>query len=99
MKTEQSFSYTGSDTYSLNNLENLESGISLFDKITGIGGIGYIPYDGATVLVKTGALDGLDTVQKLQPSLGNKIYYLVSDVLYTDNDKDTIISLSTIKFK
>ena len=95
MKTEQSFSYTGSDTYSLNNLENLESGISLFDKITGIGGIGYIPYDGATVLVKTGALDGLDTVQKLQPSLGNKIYYLVSDTLYTDNDKDTIISLST----
>ena len=95
MKLEQGFSYSGSDTYEVNDIDVNELGLSLYDKLTGVGGVDYIPYDGATVTVMTGAINTTDSVKKLEPSLNNKIYYLVSDVLYSDADKDTIISLAT----
>ena len=37
MKLEQEFSYTGSDVYELNNINVKDSGVSLFDTLTGIG--------------------------------------------------------------
>lgn len=93
MKTEQGFNYTGSSTYNFNNVELSPDGIALFDAITGFGGVDYMPYDGSTVLVKTGVFR--DGVHNLYPSLNNKIYYLVSDIEYGPEDKATIISLAT----
>ena len=95
MKTEQSFSYTGSSTYTLNNVSVSENSVSLFDELTGFGGVDYVPYHGSTVTVMTGAIDSTDDILKLQPSLNNKLYYLVSDVQYGEDDKDLIISLAT----
>jgi hypothetical protein len=51
LKTKQSFSYTGSSTYTIDNVVLSSSAIALFDTSTGIGGVDYIPYDGATVTV------------------------------------------------
>ena len=95
MKLEQGFSYTGSSEYTVNNINADEAEVSLFDKITGVGGVDYIPYHGSTVTVKTGRIDSSSETNKLQPSLNNKVYYLVSDIEYTQDDKDTIISLAT----
>ena len=95
MKLEQGFSYTGSSEYTVNNINADDTGVALFDKITGVGGVDYIPYNGSTVTVKTGRIDSSSDINKLQPSLNNKVYYLVSDIQYTQDDKDTIISLAT----
>lgn len=95
MKVVQEFKYTGSVKYDFSNIQLNENEVALFDAATGIGGIDYIPYDGATVNVFTGLINTDPEVQDLQPSLNNKVYYLVTDVEYTDADKDTIISLAT----
>lgn len=96
MNTRQSFEYTGSEEFDINGVEMSTTGISLFDAETGYGGVGYMPYDGATVYVRSGDLtvEGFG-VKNLTPSLNNKIYYLVSDQVYSEEDKDTIISLAT----
>jgi hypothetical protein len=95
MITNQSFSYTGSDEYSLSDIQLSDLGVSLYDTLTGVGGDGYMPYDGSTVTVKTSPITSDSSIKKLEPSLSNKVYYLVSDIKYTDQDKDTILSLST----
>ena len=94
MKTlNQSFEYTGSDVYDINNVIVSKEGVSLFDSITGIGGVDYMPSNGDVVTIKTGGVSTVDSV-KLEPSLNNKIYYLVTDEVYTSSDKDEILSLS-----
>jgi hypothetical protein len=39
MKLEQSFSYSGSDVYEVNNIDVNELGLSLYDKLSGVGGV------------------------------------------------------------
>lgn len=90
MMTKQSFEYTGSSTYEINNVVVSNNNIALFDQLTGVGGVDYMPYDGSTVIVKAGDLNG--TYKELSPTLNNKLYYYVSDILYGPDDKNTIIS-------
>lgn len=92
-KTSQSFSYTGSSTYSINNIVLSNGAIALFDSLTGVGGVDYVPYDGATVTVVAGNTSPLD--EALAPTLSNKLYYLVSDVEYSVDDKTTILAAAT----
>jgi len=95
MKAEQRYSFTGSSNFDLNNIELSPTGLALFDTKTGVGGVDYMPYDGATVTIASG-LVGLDpNVKDFETSLNNKAYYLVTDTVYTEADKDTIISLAT----
>jgi hypothetical protein len=95
MKSDQSFNYTGSSNIELNNIELGESKVALFDTFTGIGGIDYMPYDGSTVTVKTGLVGVDPNVKSLEPSLNNKVYYLVTNELYDQSQKDLIISQAT----
>ena len=92
-KTKQAFSYTGSLTYTIDNVVLSSSAIALFDTSTGIGGVDYIPYNGSTVTVVAG--DVLSDYRQLAPTLNNKLYYLVSDTAYTAADKTTILSIAT----
>ena len=92
-KTKQSFTYTGSTTYTIDNVVLSGSAIALFDSSTGIGGVGYVPYNGASVTVVAG--DASSEYRQLAPTLNNKLYYLVSDVAYTANDKETILRNAT----
>ena len=92
-KTKQSFSYTGSSTYTIDNVVLSGGAIALFDTSTGIGGVGYVPYNGSVVTVVAG--DVLSDYRQLAPTLNNKLYYLVSDTAYTAADKTTILSLAT----
>jgi len=95
MNTDQGFSYTGSSDYFLNNIPLGPSQIALFDTLTGHGGIDYIPYDGSTVTLMTGIVNADPNIKNLEPSLNNKVYYLISDVIYDETQKDLIISLAT----
>ena len=96
IKTNQTFVYTGSSEYSFDNVVlNKKTGFSLYSPRRGNGGINEIPYDGATVTMKTGTIGAGSGVKDLQPSMNNKLYYLVTDTLYTEEDKDTVISLAT----
>lgn len=92
-KTKQSFSYTGSETYNIDNVVLSSSAIALFDSKTGVGGVDYVPYDGATVTVVAG--DALSSYRKLAPTLSNKLYYLVSEVQYTADDAAEILAQAT----
>ena len=94
MNTNQSFQYTGSSEFKINGVSIEANEIALFDELTGEGGVGYIPYDGATISVYV-PVDKSSYIKDLEPSLNNKVYYLVSDVLYDETQKDLIISLAT----
>jgi hypothetical protein len=93
MMTKQSFEYTGSNVYDIDNVIISNNNIAVFDQLTGIGGIGYMPYNGSTVVIKAG--DNTGSFQELAPTLNNKLYYYVSDVLYGPNDSDIIRADST----
>jgi hypothetical protein len=95
MRTDQGFSYTGSLNYEFDNVVLNQNQVALFDVATGIGGIDYMPYNGSTVTVKTGIIGTSTEVRDLQPTLNNKVYYLVTNENYTDKDRDIIISLAT----
>lgn len=88
MMTKQSFEYTGSNVYNIDNVVISNNNIAIFDQLTGVGGVDYMPYDGSTVTVKAGDMTG--SYEELAPTLNNKLYYYVSDVLYGPNDKDII---------
>ncbi len=88
MMTKQSFEYTGSNVYDIDNVVISNNNIAIFDQLTGVGGVDYMPYNGSTVTVKAG--DNTGSYQELAPTLNNKLYYYVSDVLYGPNDKDVI---------
>ena len=93
MKLSQSYQYTGSSEFTFNNVLLGPTGIALFDKRTGIGGVDFIPYHGSTVTLKAG--DPSSEYFEFSPSLNNKIYYLVTDQEYSDTDKARIKSLGT----
>lgn len=82
-----------SNLYEYTNIEYKSDGVALFDALTGFGGIDYYPYDGATVKVVTGAIS--TELKSLEPEFNNKVYYLVSDNVYTKSDKDLMISIAT----
>lgn len=97
MNLNQAFSYTGSSEFNLPNIEIPSNGIALFDSRTGIGGIDYMPADGDTVTVIAGFdVDSKIQARQFDPTMNNNIYYLVTDVDYGANDKDTILSLATV---
>jgi hypothetical protein len=97
MNLNQAFSYTGSSEYKLPNIGIPSNGIALFDSRTGIGGVDYMPADGDTVTVIAGFDTDVKTnARQFDPDMNNNIYYLVTDVDYGANDKDTILSLATV---
>lgn len=96
MSINQGFSYTGSSEYIFSNVAIQDNGIALFDSLTGIGGIDYMPADGDTVTVIAGFDTSAKTdVRQFDPGMNNNAYYLVTDTDYTANDRDIILSLAT----
>ena len=96
IKTNQTFVYTGSLEYSFNNvILDSNTGFSLSAPQKGNGGIDSIPYDGATVTMRTGDIGIGGGVKDLQPTMNNKLYYLITNKLYGKDDIDTVIGLST----
>ena len=97
MIANQRYSFTGSSDYDFNNIDIPDNGIALFDTKSGIGGIDYMPADGDTVTVIAGytTTTSKDSTKRFSPDFNNVIYYLVSDIAYGPNDKDTILSLAT----
>jgi hypothetical protein len=92
MRITNGFEVDG-NLYEYKNLEQRANGVALFDAQTGFGGIDFYPFDGATVTVVTGVIS--TDMKNLEPEFNNKVYYLVSDRVYTRNDKDLMISLAT----
>lgn len=92
MRITSGFEVDG-NLYEYKNLEQRANGVALFDAQTGFGGIDFYPFDGATVKVITGEIS--TDMKNLEPEFNNKVYYLVSDRVYTRNDKDLMISLAT----
>lgn len=96
-KANQSFSYTGSIEYYLDDvILSTDGPSSLNTSVSGVGGIGAIPPEGATVTMKTGTIAADPNVKDLQPSLNNGMYYLLTNEIYDQKrDKDLVISLAT----
>lgn len=96
MNINQGFSYTGSSEYNFSNVSIQSNGVALFDSLTGIGGIDYVPADGDTVTMVAGFnSDPKTDIRQFSPTMNNSAYYLVTDVEYNVNDRDTILSLAT----
>lgn len=95
MFTNQGFSYTGSSNFDIDNINLGPSQVALFDSLTGIGGIDFMPYDGATVTAYTGLINTDPSLKNFEPSLNNQLYYLVTNEVYDETQKDLIISLAT----
>ena len=95
-KANQTFVYTGSTEYSFDNvILDTRDGLAPYRPIYGYGGIDQIPYDGATVTMRTGEIGAISGVKDLQPTMNNKLYYLVSNTLYGKEDIETVKSLAT----
>jgi hypothetical protein len=94
MQSNQSFSLDGINYYDINNINLSESGVSLFDARTGIGGVDYMPADGDVVFLIVGGGTSKQ-YQKFQPGMNNNVYYLVSDIEYGATDRNLIVSLAT----
>lgn len=96
IKVNQTFIYTGGTEYTFDNVVlDTSTGFSLNSIQKGNGGIGSIPYNGATVTMRTGDIALSGGVKPLQPAMNNKLYYLVTDKLYTQDQSDIVISLAT----
>jgi hypothetical protein len=97
MIANQGYLFTGSSNYEFNHIDITENGIALFDTRTGVGGVDYMPADGDTVTVVAGYSTSASKgeIKRFSPALNNVIYYLVSDLVYGPNDRDTILSLAT----
>ena len=95
MKLNGSFSYTGSSVYNLKGIEESPNGLALFDTLTGVGGIDYMPYHGSTVKVFSGLIGDDPNAIDFTPTLNNKLYYLVSDRAYNETQRDLIIQDAT----
>lgn len=95
MFTNQGFQYTGSSNFDIDNIDLGPSQVALFDSLTGIGGIDFMPYDGATVKVYTGLINTDPSLKNFEPSLNNKLYYLVTNEVYDETQKALMISLAT----
>jgi hypothetical protein len=96
MILNQKYSYDEGDEFDISQIQFSESGIALFNTQTGFGGVGYIPNDGDVVAVIASNPTGVKQ-QKYDflPSMNNKIYYLVSNQVFTSNDRAAIIDAAT----
>jgi hypothetical protein len=89
------YSYTGSVEYSFSNvILDDKNRMQASGNISGYEGIDAIPYDGATVTMKADASGATDQ-KDFDPPLNNRLFYLVTDEVYTEDDYDTIVSLAT----
>ena len=96
----QKYNYTGSGTlgYEFNDTIFKPVDVALFDTTSDVAGTNGIPAPGDTVTVyayknNASALDA--ELNPFIPSTGNKVYYLVSNTEYTEEDYATVISLGT----
>ena len=95
MKTNQSYVYTGGAEYTFDNIVLSDKrDVSFNAQSANPEGIETVPYNGAIVTMKSGTI-GDSGLRDLQPSLGNKLYYLITDTTYAESQKDLVISLAT----
>jgi hypothetical protein len=96
MILNQKYSYDGSDVFDVSQIQFNDSGIALFNTQTGFGGVDYIPNDGDEVAVIASNPTGLKQQKyDFAPTMNNKIYYLVSDQVFTSNDRAAMINAAT----
>jgi len=97
MILNQNYSFTGSPTYTFDNISIPTNGIALFDVKTGIGGLDYMPADGDTVFVAAGFRNTTSKfeIKEFSTDFNNVIYYLVSNIQYSANDKDEMLAIAT----
>jgi hypothetical protein len=96
MILNQKYSYTGSDVFDVSQIQFNESGVALFNTQTGFGGIDYIPNDGDTVaIIASNSTGAKQQKYRFVPSMNNKVYYLVSNQVFTSNDRALMISAAT----
>jgi len=95
-KVTQIYSYTGSEEYLFDGI-NLSSGNGFGFDISklGPGGVGPVPYDGATITIKSGTIGTTDNQKDFSPDTGNKVYYLLTDRSYSKTEAQEIIDLGT----
>lgn len=96
----QKYNYSSSTTsgYEFNDTIFKPVDVSLFDTASDVAGTNGIPAPGDTVTVyaykdATSALDA--ELNPFVPTAGNKVYYLVSNTEYTQEDYATVLSLAT----
>ncbi len=89
------YSYTGSVDYSFSNVVMSDKNKLLSNnKLRGLEGIDAIPYDGSTVTMTANA-NAVSGQKDFEPSANNKMYWLITNDIYSDSDYDTFISLAT----
>jgi hypothetical protein len=91
----QAISLDGSTLYETKGTNIYPGQVTMYESINGIGGQPFVPYDGADVYVASNTLDTLGTVRKFETSLNNKVYYLVSNVKFNDNQAQQIFNSGT----
>jgi hypothetical protein len=96
----QKYNYSSSGTlgYEFNDTIFQPTSVSLFETSSGVSGTSGIPAPGDTVTVyayktNTSSLDA--ELNPFIPTTGNKVYYLVSNTEYTQEDYATVIALGT----
>lgn len=96
MILNQKYSYDEGDEFDISQIQFNESGIALFNTQTGFGGVGYIPNDGDEVVVIASNPTGVNQQKYVfVPTMNNKVYYLVSNQVFTSNDRDAIVAAAT----
>jgi hypothetical protein len=96
MILNQKFSYNEGDEFDISQIQFNESGIALFNTQTGFGGVGYIPNDGDEVVVIASNSTGVNQQKyNFVPTMNNKFFYLVSNQVFTSNDRDAMINAAS----
>ena len=96
----QKYNYSSSGTsgYEFNDTIFKPVNVTLFDTASDVAGTNGIPAPGDTVTVyayKDNASSLNAELNPFIPTAGNKVYYLVSNTEYTEDDYATVISLGT----
>ena len=96
----QRYNYSSSGTlgYEFNDTIFKPVDVALFDTTSDVAGTNGIPAPGDTVTVyayKNNASSLDAELNPFIPSTGNKVYYLVSNTEYTEEDYATVVSLGT----
>lgn len=96
----QKYNYSSSGTsgYEFNDTIFKPVNVTLFDTASDVAGTNGIPAPGDTVTVyayKNNASSLNAELNPFIPTAGNKVYYLVSNTEYTEEDYATVISLGT----
>jgi hypothetical protein len=96
MILNQKYSYDGSDVFDVSQIQFNDSGIALFNTQTGFGGVDYIPNDGDEVAVIASNPTGLKQQKyDFAPTMNNKFLYLVSNQVFTSNDREAMINAAS----